>query len=220
MHGHNITPFLRWSFPASHSRRVVLRLPVNVIVCLVLSVVVCPRIVLYKGVRAPRVRVAGWDWAVTILLTEVVGVGAGVTAMSPTVTVPAVVVLGAAGGEMANLVAGVAACPGLEVPWTVGVDMAHMATHGAKVVHVNDWGGGGMRGRVLQLGGGQGQGELKEHGGGGRADSVRGEGAGLAFISMMVIFPANGAGGRGGFALSFVLFLLLLSVRWNGNGTR
>jgi hypothetical protein len=93
--------------------------------------------------------------------------------------------------------------------------MAHMATHGAKVVHINDWGGGRTCGRVLQLGGGQGQEELKEHGGGGRVDSVRGEGACLTFISLMVIFPANGAGGRGGFALSFVLLLLLSLVRWD-----
>ena len=95
---------------------------------------------------------AGWDWAVTILLTEAVGVGAGVTTMSPAVAVPAVAVFGATGGEMANLVAGVAVRPGLEVSWAV--NMAHMATHGAAVVHVDDWGGGRMCGRVLQLGGG------------------------------------------------------------------
>ena len=129
MHGHNITLFLRWSFPASHSRRVVLCLPVNVIVCIILSIVVCPRVVLYKGARAPGVGVASWDWAATILLTEVVGVGAGMTAVSPTVTIPAVAVLGAAGGEMANLVAGVAARPGLKVLWAISVDMAHMACY-------------------------------------------------------------------------------------------
>ena len=117
MHGHNITPFLRWSFPASHSRRMVLCLPINVVVCVVLSVVVCPGVVLYKGVGAPGVRVAGWDWAVAIFLTEAVGVGAGMTAVSPGVAVPAVAVLGAGGSEMPNLVAGVATCPGLEVSW-------------------------------------------------------------------------------------------------------
>ena len=80
---------------------------------------------------------AGWDWATTILLTEAMGIGAGVTVMSPTIAVPAVAVLGATGGEMAILVAGVAARPGLEVLVAIGADMAHKATHGAKVVHVN-----------------------------------------------------------------------------------
>ena len=94
-----------------------------------------------------------------------------------------------------------------------------MTTHGAKVVHVNDWGGGRARWGVLQFGGSRGEGELEEHSGGGRADSVRGEGAGLTFIRRMVSFPANGAGGQGGFALSFVLLLVLSSVRWDRNGT-
>ena len=160
---------------------------------------------------------AGWDWAAAILFTEAVGVRASVAAMPPRVAVPAVAVLGAGGSKVPNLVASVATRPGLEVPWAVSANMAYMATHGAKVVHVDDWGGGRTRGRELQLGGGWGLGELKEHGGGGRADSVRGEGAGLTFISTMVVFPANGAGGRGGFALSFVLLLLLLSVRWDRN---
>ena len=113
MHGHNITPFLRWSFPASHSRRMVLCLPVNVVVCVVLSVVVCPGVVLYKGARTPGVRVAGWDWAVTIFLTEAVGFGTGMTVVPPAVTVSAVPVLGAGGSEMSHLVAGIAARPGL-----------------------------------------------------------------------------------------------------------
>jgi hypothetical protein len=84
--------------------------------------------------------VAGWDRAVTILLTEAVGVRAGMTTVSLGVAVPAVAVLGATSGEVANLVAGVAAHPGFEVSRAGGADMAHMATHGAKVVHVNDWG--------------------------------------------------------------------------------
>ena len=112
MYSHNITPFLRWSFPASHSRRVVLCLLVDVVVCVVLSIVVCPGVVHHKGARASGVEVAGWDWTMTILLTEVVGVGAGVTMMSPAVAVPAVVVLGATRSEMADLVTGATACPG------------------------------------------------------------------------------------------------------------
>ena len=111
MYSHNITPFLRWSFPASCSRRVVLCLPVDIIVCIVLSIVVCPRVVLYKGARAPGIKVAGWDWATMILLVEAVGVDAEVAAMSPAVAVPAVVVLVAIGGEVANLMTGVAAGP-------------------------------------------------------------------------------------------------------------
>ena len=53
-----------------------------------------------------------WDWAAMILLTEVVGVGAGVTTMSPAIAVPAVVVLGATRSGVANLVTGAAARPG------------------------------------------------------------------------------------------------------------
>ena len=128
----------------------VLCLPVNVIVCVILSVVVCPRVVLYKGARAPGVGVAGWDRAATIFLTEAVGFGAGMAAVSPAVAVPTVAVLGATGGEMPNLVAGFATHPGLKVSWTVDVDVANMATHGTKVVHVDDWGGGGERWGILQ----------------------------------------------------------------------
>ena len=57
----------------------------------------------------------GWDWTAASLLTEAVGVGAGVTAVSPGVAVPAVAVLGAGGSEMPHLVTGVATRPGLEV---------------------------------------------------------------------------------------------------------
>ena len=116
MHGHNITPFLRWSFPASHLRRTILCLPVNVIVCVVLSIVVCPGVVLYKGARAPVISVAGWDGAAAIFLTEAMGVGAGMTAVPPAVAVPTLAILGAGGGEVPHLVAGVAVCSGLKVP--------------------------------------------------------------------------------------------------------
>ena len=95
--------------------------------------------------------------------------------------------------------------------------MADMATHGAKVVHVDDWGGGGACWGVLQLGGGQIKGDINEHGGGGGADRVRGKGASLTLVGMMIVLLANGTGGRGGLALSFVLLLLLSSVRWDRN---
>ena len=77
--------------------------------------------------------------------------------------------------------------------------------------------GFGLRGRILQLGESQGKGEVEEHSGGGRVDSVRGDGVSLTFIGMVVSFFANGAGVGGGFVLSFVFLLPLLSVRWNGN---
>ena len=89
----------------------VLCFPVNVVVCVVLSVVVCPRVVLYKGARAPGVRVAGWNWAAVVFSTEAVGIGAGMTAVPPAVAVSAVPVLGAGGSEMPHLVAGIAARP-------------------------------------------------------------------------------------------------------------
>ena len=118
----------------------VLCLPVDVVVRVILAVVVCPGVVLYKGARAPVVRVTSWNWAAAIILTEVVGVGASITAMPPGVTVPAVAVLGTGVSEMPQLVTGVATRPGLEVAWAVGANVAYMTTHGAKVIHVNDWG--------------------------------------------------------------------------------
>ena len=87
-------------------------LPVNVIVHVIWSIIVCPRVIVHKGVRAVGVEVTSWDWAAMILLTKVVGVCAGVTLMSPAVAVPAVVVLGATRSEVANLVTGAAARPG------------------------------------------------------------------------------------------------------------
>ena len=95
---------------------------------------------------------AGRDRAATILLTKAMGIRASVTTVSPGVAVPAVAVLGAGGSVMPNLVAGIATCPGLDVPGAVGANMAHMATHGAKVVHVNDGGGwkGALGGAVVR----------------------------------------------------------------------
>ena len=176
----------------------------------------------------------GWDRTAAIFLAEAMGVGASVTTMPPGVAVSTVAVLGAGGSEMPNLVAGIATRPGLEVSGAVGANMAHMATHGAKVVHVNDWGGGRTHWGVLQLGGGRTEGELEEHSGGvgldsvrdagpidgqrgGRTDSVRGEGMSLTLIRRVVRLPADGAGGRGGLVLSFVLLLVLLLVRWDRN---
>ena len=195
----------------------VLCLPVNVVVCVVLSVIVCPGVVLYKGARAPGVAVTDWDRAATIFLAEAVGVGAGMTAVSPGIAVPAVAVLGAGGGEVPNLVAGIATCPGLEVPWAVDTDMANMATHGTEVVHVDNRGGSGDRWGVPKCRGARGKGNSDGHRGG-RADSVRGEGASLTFVRRVVSLLADGAGRRGGLALSLVLLLVLSLVRWDRNG--
>ena len=197
----------------------------------------------------------GWDWAAAIFLTEAMGVRAGVAAMPPRVAVPTVAVLGAGGSEVPDLMAGAATCPGLEVSGAVSANMAHMTTHGAKVVHVDDWGGSGDRWGVLQCrgawgegdsdghgvahvsrwGGGRAEGELEERSGGiradrvldygnvdgqrgGGADGVRGGGLSWALVRSVVLLPAEGAGGRGGLALSLVLLLALSSVRWDRNG--
>ena len=85
----------------------VLCLPVNVIVCVVLSIVGCPGVVLYKGAWAPGVGMTGWDRTVAIFLTKAMGFYAGVAAVPPGAAVPAVAVLGAGGSEMPNLVAGI-----------------------------------------------------------------------------------------------------------------
>ena len=65
---------------------------------------------------------------------------------------------------MPNLVASVAACPGLKVLGAVGVNVPSVTTHGAEVVHVNDWQGGRMCGGVLELR--RAEGEVDEHAGG------------------------------------------------------
>ena len=101
----------------------VLCLPVNVVVCVILSVVVCPGVVLYEGTRASGVGMTGWDWTVAIFLTEAVGVGTSVAAVPPGVTVPTVSVLGAGGSEVPNLVAGVAVRPGLQISWAVDANI-------------------------------------------------------------------------------------------------
>ena len=194
----------------------VLCLPVDVVVCVVLPIVVCPRVVLYNRARAPGIRVAGWDWAVAIFLTKAVGIGASMTAVPPSVAVPAVAVLGAGGSEVPDLVAGVAARPGLEVSWAVGANMANMATHGAEVVHVDDRGGRGDCWGVPKRRGAWGKGDSDGHGGG-RADSVRRESTSLTLIRRVVSLLTNGTGGWGGFALSFVLLLVLSSMGWDRN---
>ena len=127
----------------------VLCFPVDVLVCIVLSIIVCPRVVLYKEARAPGVEVAGWDWTTMILLAKAMWVGAGVTVMSPAVAVSAVVILGAARHEVANLVTGAALCPSLQVVWAISTDVAQVTTHGTEIVHVDDWGGGWTCRRVL-----------------------------------------------------------------------
>ena len=70
-------------------------LPINVLICIILSIIVCPRVIVLEGARAPGVGVTGWDWATMVVLAEAVGFGAGVTPMSPTIAVAAIVVLGA-----------------------------------------------------------------------------------------------------------------------------
>ena len=88
---------------------------------------------------------------------------------------------------------------------------------------------------MLQFRGSQPEGELEEHSGGvgldsvrdtghideqrgGRADGVRGRGLGWTFIRGVVSLPADGAGGRGGLALSFILLPFFSSMRWDRNG--
>ena len=121
---------------------------------------------------APGVEVAGWDGAVAIWVTEVVRICAGVGLMSLAVAISAVLVLVALGGGVADLVTGTAMCLCLLVVGAIGTNMAHVATHGAEVVHVNDWRGSRVCGRVLQLGGVRGKGE-RDSGSGGRGVDCR-----------------------------------------------
>ena len=64
---------------------------------------------------------------------------------------------------MPDLVTGAATRPGLEVSGAVGANVAHMAAHGAEVVHVDDWGGRGDRWRVPKCGGAWGEGDSDGH---------------------------------------------------------
>ena len=205
-------------------------LPVNVVICIVLPIVVCPGVILYKGARAPGVRVASWDWAVAIFLTEAVGIGAGMTAVPPGVAVPTVAVLGAGGSEMPNLVAGVATHSGLEVSWAVSADMAHMAAHGAEVVHVDDWGGRGDRWRVPKCRGAWGEGDSDGHRfahvsdrGGGRTEGKLEECSGGFCVRDKGDIDGQrggGADGVSGGGLSWTLIRSVVRLPADGTGGR
>ena len=151
-----------------------------------------------------------------IWVTVVVGVYAGVAAMSPTIVVSAVPILVALGSGVANLVAGTAMHPGLQVVGAVDTDVAHVATHGAEVVHVNNWGGSRACRRVLQLGGVRDKGEEDGGSGGRGADcgcSIKEVYVDQTFVGVMVIFPTSGTGVRTGLALPFVSLLPFSSMR-------
>jgi hypothetical protein len=65
---------------------------------------------------------------------------------------------------MPDLVTSVALGPGLKVLGAGGMDVPSVAAHGAEVVHVDDRGGGRMRGGVLKLRRVRGAGdEVNEH---------------------------------------------------------
>ena len=97
------------------------------------------------------VEVAGGDCTGTSPIAKVVGVGTGVRTMSPAVAVHAVPVLGARRSEMPDFVTSAAAHPGLKVIGAVGMNMPSVTTHGAEVVHVDNWRGGRTCGGVLEL---------------------------------------------------------------------
>ena len=100
-----------------------------------------------------------------------VGVGTEERTMSPGVVVHAVPVLVARSSEMPDLVRSVAAHPGLKVIGAVGTNVPCITTHGAEVVHVDDWRGGRTHGGVLQLR--RVESEIDEHAWGRRADCGR-----------------------------------------------
>jgi hypothetical protein len=208
----------------------VLRLPIDVVVCVVLSVVVCPGVVHHKGTRAPGVAVTARDRAVTIFLTEAMGVRASVAAMPPCVAVPTVAVLGAGGSVVPDFVTGAATRPGLEVSGAVSANMTHMAAHGAEVVHVDDWGGRRDRWRVPKCGGAWGEGDSDGHRfthvvdwGGGRTDGELEEGSGgLCVLDKGDIDGQRGGGtdGVGGGGLSWTLIRRVVLLSADGTGGR
>ena len=101
--------------------------------------------------------------------------------------------------------------------------MAHVATHEAEVVHVDNWGGSRTRRGVLQPGGVGDKGEVNEHSGGRGMDcgrSIGGIGVNQTFISRVVVFPTSGAWVGAGLVLSFVFLLPFSSVRRDRDGMR
>ena len=179
--------------------------------------------------RSPGVGVAGWDRAATIFLTEAMGVRAGVAAMPPCVAVPTVAVLGAGGGVVPDLVAGVAARPGLEVPGAVDANMAYITTHGTKVIHVDDWGSSGGRWGVVQCRGIWGEGDRDGHGvalvsdWGGRTEGELDEcSGGLCVLNKGDIDGQRGRGADGvrGSSLSWTLIRSVVCLPAEGTGGR
>ena len=104
---------------------------------------------------------AGGDCAGASPIAKAVRVGTEEQMVSPAVAVHAVPVL----------VASVAACPGFKVLGAVGVNVPYVATHGAEVVHVDDWWGGRTCGGVLELR--RAEGEVDKHAGGRGVDCRR-----------------------------------------------
>ena len=124
--------------------------------------------------------------------------------MSLAIAVSTVLVLVAVRGEVANFVTSTAVCPGLQVVWTVSTNMAHVTTHEAEVVHVNDWGGCRVCRGVLQLGGVRDEGEENSGSKGRGADcgcSVEEVCVNQTLVGVVVILPASGAGMRAGLVL-------------------
>ena len=91
------------------------------------------------------------DWAGSSFLAKMVRVGAVEQAVSPCVAIHAVLVLGAGGSEMPNLMTSVASGPGLEVLGASGANVPCVTTHETEVVHVDDQRGSRAHGGVLEL---------------------------------------------------------------------
>ena len=92
------------------------------------------------------------DWTGAGSLAKAVGIGAVERTVSPCVAVHAVLVFGVGRSEMPDLMTSAALGPGLKVLGAIGMNVPHVTTHGAEVVHVDDWRGGRMHGGVLELG--------------------------------------------------------------------
>jgi hypothetical protein len=132
---------------------VVLGLPVDVVISVVVPIIGAP--IRGKGVlirvRASRVGVVQRHGALTVHAASDMGDGALVPLVSPGVAETTEFLLVALLSVMADLVAGLAACPGSCVLGALGVNMAAVPAHGAKGVHVVV---GGVAG---QVGGGMGE---------------------------------------------------------------
>jgi hypothetical protein len=208
---------------------VVLGLPINVVIGIVIPIIGAP----IRGecvliwTRASRVGVVQRYRTSSVCAASDMGNGALVPLVSPGVAETTEFLLVALLGVMADLVAGLAACPGPLILGALGANMATVTAHGAEGVYVDDGGGGQAswrrNGRCGADSGVSVEGRRSGRGGADGGGSVKEGRAYHAFCCGVVCFFADGTGRGGGpsFALALILVVVFASstssIRRNGD---